>query len=135
VSSGVLRWGCAGACCACCGVVDGCIVPSLPLFPRTPPPPSSTPPPPPPHRDRFLDDFLIALRRKLPTTSAAGLSTVVSALPSLSSGVRLNEIVADARARYEALTAAQQQQDAAYAAEYEQQQQQDLPAAPEAVAA
>jgi hypothetical protein len=57
--------------------------------------------------DRLLDDFLITLRRKLPATSAAGLATVVSALPSLSSGVRLNEIVAEARARYEALAAAE----------------------------
>ena len=90
-----------------------------------------------PHRDRFLDDFLITLRRKLPNTSAAGLSTVVSALPSLSSGVRLNEVVADAQARYDALVAAaaaQESYDAAYY-EQQQQQQQDPSAAAAAVTA
>lgn len=132
-------------------------VPSPPRGPNhdPSPPPTNTnpsfPPPPPLHThppsDRFLDDFLITLRRKLPTASATGLSTVVAALPSLSSGVRLNEVVADAQARYDALAAAAQQQEAEYAAAaaageaaegYEGYAAQDAaqdPAAPEAVAA
>lgn len=78
------------------------------------------------HSDRFLDDFLITLRRKLPTTSAAGLSMVASALPALSSGVRLNEVVSDAQARLAAAEAAAAASGAAAEAAYD---------APEAVAA
>ncbi len=124
----------------CCPHLPAAVAALLPLNN-----PSSPSPPPlnqyqsttqhPPNSDRFLDDFLIALRRKLPTTSAAGLGTIVSALPALSSGVRLNEVVAEARARYDALAAAEQQQQeeaaAAYAAEYPQ----EGAAAPEAVTA
>jgi hypothetical protein len=95
---------------------------------------------PTPPSDRLLDDFLITLRRKLPNTSAAGLSTIAQSLPSLSSGVRLNEIVAEAQQRYDAAAAAEAEAAtaaaAADAAYYEQQQQQQEPfAAPEAVTA
>jgi hypothetical protein len=73
-------------------------------------------------RDRWLDDFLVKLRSKLATTSAAGLNTVVGALPALSTGVRAKEVVADAQRRLEAqqaaaAAAAEQQQQAAAAAD------------------
>lgn len=65
------------------------------------------PPAPSPPSDRWLDDFLIKLRPKLASTSAQGLSTIASSLPAISSGVRLNDIVTDAQARYAALAAAE----------------------------
>jgi hypothetical protein len=100
-------WRCRGA----CPGAPAAAVPDAPALgpvgrwrpPGSPPSPSPSPPP----SDRFLDDFLITLRRKLPSTSAAGLSTVASSLPAISGGVRLNEIVADAQARYDALVAAE----------------------------
>ena len=113
-----------------------CFWPLSPLSPTTThyhnhgrrhhPPPTTHHPPPTKHSDRFLDDFLITLRRKLPTTSAAGLSMVASALPALSSGVRLNEVVSDAQARLAAAEAAAAASGAAAEAAYD---------APEAVAA
>ena len=75
-------------------------------------------------------------------TSATGLATITSALPALSSGVRLNEVVADARARYDALAAADTAaaQPSEFAAEYAEAvgaytAEQDPSAAAEAVAA
>ncbi|WIA10189.1 hypothetical protein OEZ85_010392 [Tetradesmus obliquus] len=58
--------------------------------------------------DRYMDDFLITLKAKLPTCTATGLSNAMSALPAMGSGYRLNEVAADAQARYDALMAAQQ---------------------------
>jgi hypothetical protein len=44
-----------------------------------------------------MDDFLIALRPRLATCTMDGLNNVIGALPALSSGVRLSEVVADAQ--------------------------------------
>lgn len=67
--------------------------------------PAPPPAPAPPRSDRWLDDFLIKLRPKLATTSAQGLTTIASSLPAISSGVRLNDVVQEAQARYAQLTA------------------------------
>jgi hypothetical protein len=55
-----------------------------------------------------MDTFLITLKQKLPTCTATGLSNLMSALPAMGSGYRLNEVAAEATARYDALMAAQQ---------------------------
>eukprot|EP00879_Flechtneria_rotunda_P009263 GHRR01009697.1.p1 GENE.GHRR01009697.1~~GHRR01009697.1.p1 ORF type:complete len:445 (+),score=178.50 GHRR01009697.1:141-1337(+) len=57
--------------------------------------------------DRYMDDFLIAIKRKLPTCSATGLNNLIAALPAMGTGVRLNEVAAEAVSRYDALMAEQ----------------------------
>ncbi len=46
-----------------------------------------------------MDELLVALKSKLPECTPAGLTNIVGALPALSSGVRLSEVVAAAQAR------------------------------------
>jgi tryptophan 2,3-dioxygenase len=57
-------------------------------------------------RERWLDSMLIELRGKLGGCSAGALNNVVAALPALSSGVRLSEVVAEAQAHLDAMMAA-----------------------------
>lgn len=69
-----------------------------------------------------MDDLLICLKLKLATCSATGLQNLMSALPAMGSGVRLNEVVQEAVSRYDALMA-QQQYGGAAAVEAADQQQ------------
>lgn len=54
-----------------------------------------------------MDDFLIAMKGKLATCTATGLQNIMSALPAMGTGVRLNEVVREAVSRYDALMAMQ----------------------------
>jgi tartrate dehydratase alpha subunit/fumarate hydratase class I-like protein len=78
-----------------------------------------------------MDEFLIAIKQKLPTCSATGLNNIISALPAMGSGYRLNEVVREAVSRYDALMSAQQYSGAA-AVEAADQQQYEAMAAAEA---
>lgn len=69
-----------------------------------------------------MDDLLIALKQKLANCSATGLQNIMSALPAMGTGVRLNEVVQEAVSRYDALMA-QQQYGGAAAVEAADQQQ------------
>lgn len=55
-----------------------------------------------------MDDFLITLKQKLSTCTATGLNNIMSALPAMGSGIRLNEVATEAVSRYDALMAGQQ---------------------------
>lgn len=55
-----------------------------------------------------MDDFLITIKQKLSSCSATGLQNLMSALPAMGSGVRLNEVTREAVSRYDALMAQQQ---------------------------
>ncbi len=81
-----------------------------------------------------MDDFLIAIKSKLPTCTATGLSNLMSALPAMGTGVRLNEVAVEATSRYDALMSAQQYGGAA-AVEAADQQQWEAAAAAAAAAA
>lgn len=54
-------------------------------------------------QNRFLDKLLLEIQRVMPTCTEDGLRKVVQALPALSSGHRLNEVVAQAQARLAAM--------------------------------
>ncbi|GLC36227.1 hypothetical protein PLESTB_001366300 [Pleodorina starrii] len=82
-----------------------------------------------PPSDRWMDELVLACREKLPSCSADALSKVVSALPLLGQGYRLNQVVAQAQAMLDASNQQQQQQ------EVEGGQGDDLSASPDAALA
>lgn len=55
-----------------------------------------------------VDDMLIQLQARLSSCSAAGLNSIIAALPAMGSGARLKTVVNQAVARYDAMMAEQQ---------------------------
>ncbi|KAF8069526.1 hypothetical protein HT031_001643 [Scenedesmus sp. PABB004] len=86
--------------------------------------------------DRYLDDLLITIKRKMPTCTATGLNNLIAALPAMGSGVRIGEVAAEAVSRYDALIAGQATGGAAAveAADAAQVEAAEAAAAAEAVA-